>query len=70
MVDVELTENDYLLLEKWFGLLFGGIVKSSKEEIIPKSDDKLLFQKLSVMHISLIEERLEDLDLEMGDKDG
>lgn len=67
-MEVELTESDYLLLEKWFGLLFGGRSKEVKSNIEPDGNDKILFQKLSVMHLALMEDQLEDMELNEDDK--
>jgi len=67
-LEVELTESDYLLLEKWFGLLFGGRSKEVKSNIEPDGNDKILFQKLSVMHLALMEDQLEDMELNEDDK--
>jgi|TARA_B100000745_G_C19983954_1_gene333387 hypothetical protein len=62
LVEVELTESDYLQLEKWFGLLFGGRSKEVKSNIEPDGSDKILFQKLSVMHLALMEEQMEEIE--------
>jgi hypothetical protein len=63
--EVELTEEDYFLLEKWYGMLFAGDTKVLNAK--SKTKDKVLFQKLSVMHVALIEERLADLQSERDD---
>ena len=63
MVEVELTETDYLQLEKWFGLLFGGRSKEVKSNIEPDGSDKILFQKLSVMHLALMEEQMAEMEM-------
>jgi hypothetical protein len=67
LVEVELTEGDYLLLEKWFGLLFGGRSKEVKSNLDPDGSDKILFQKLSVMHLALMEEQMEEMELNRDD---
>ena len=69
MVEVELTEPDYLQLEKWFGLLFGGRSKQVKSNIEPDGLDKILFQKLSVMHLALMEEQMAEMELNKEDDD-
>ncbi|MBF85115.1 MAG: hypothetical protein CL489_11700 [Acidobacteria bacterium] len=47
MVDIFLTPEEYDIIEKWFGLLFGG--KSSKK---PSKEEVSLYQKLAFMHIA------------------
>ena len=56
MVDVELEPDDYELLEKWYGMLFG---EGDKR---PKGKDLLLYNKLSQMHIGLMKTQIKDAE--------
>ena len=67
MPDVELTEEAYLLLEKWYGMLFAQDVEVKQKKSSDK--DKMLFQKLSVMHIALIQDRLDIQNDKESEKD-
>ena len=51
-MEIELTKEDYLMLENWFEVLFAKKNNSSKKE-------RFLYSKLLVMHDSHIRERQE-----------
>ena len=56
MVDVELEPDDYELLEKWYGMLFG---EGDKR---PTGKDLLLYNKLSQMHIGFMKTEIKDAE--------
>jgi hypothetical protein len=56
MVEIVLTPQEYELIEKWFGLLYGNEDGQRK----PSKDDLHLFQKLAFMHISEMQQMIEN----------
>ena len=47
MVEIALNREEYEIIEKWFGLIFGD--KKAKK---PKKEEIALYQKLAFMHIA------------------
>jgi hypothetical protein len=47
MVEIALNPEEYEIIEKWFGLIFGD--KKAKK---PKKEEIALYQKLAFMHIA------------------
>ena len=64
MVDIFLLPDEYEIIEKWFGLLFGG--KGRKK---PSKDEVSLYQKLAFMHIAEMQEEIRD-QAETGEENG
>ena len=60
MVDIFLTPEEYDIIEKWFGMLFGD--KGKKR---PKKEEVSLYQKLAFMHIAEMQAEIEEAE---GDK--
>ena len=63
MVEIELMPEEYELIEKWFGLLYG-----NNEKRKPSKDEIQLFQKIAFMHIA--EMQMEIDENEDGEGDG
>ena len=55
MVDIFLLPEEYEIIEKWFGMIFGG--KSSKK---PNKDEVALYQKLAFMHIAEMQDEIRE----------
>ena len=55
MVDIFLTPEEYDIIEKWFGMLFGNDSAGKKK---PKKDEVALYQKLAFMHIAEMQAEL------------
>ncbi len=58
MVSLELEEDEYELIEKWFGMVFGK--EESKGKFAPKDIDIQLFNKLSQMHMATLKNELKE----------
>ena len=56
MVEVNLTLEEYEIIEKWFGLLYG----NDKSKRKPSREDLQLFEKLGFMHISILKARIDE----------
>ena len=63
MVEIELKLEEYELIEKWFGLLYG-----NNEKRHPSKEETQLFQKIAFMHIA--EMQMEIAENEDGEDDG
>ena len=61
MVEIDLLPEEYEIIEKWFGLLYGNDAKRK-----PSKEDIQLFQKLAFMHISQMQTKLAE---EEGDEE-
>ena len=58
MVEIELKLEEYELIEKWFGLLYGNYDKRK-----PSTEETQLFQKIAFMHIAemqMVEDETEE----------
>jgi len=71
LVDVDFEPDEYEIIEKWFGMLFGK--EESKSKFAPKDGDIQLFNKLSQMHMASLKNELREKnrirDILGGDKD-
>ena len=63
MVEIELMPEEYELIEKWFGLLYGNNDKRK-----PTKEEIQLFQKIAFMHIA--EMQMEIAENEEGEDEG
>lgn len=59
MVDIFLTPDEYEIIEKWFGLIFGD--KKAKK---PKKEEVALYQKLAFMHIAEMQAEIAEAEEE------
>jgi hypothetical protein len=55
MVDIELRPEEYELIEKWFGLLYGNEAQRK-----PSKKDLQLYQKIAFMHIAEMQNNLDE----------
>ena len=54
MVDIELKPDEYELIERWFGLLYGNEAHRK-----PSKKDLQLYQKIAFMHIAEMQNEIE-----------
>ena len=62
MVEIYLLPEEYEMIEKWFGMLFGNKGKKN-----PKKEEVALYQKLAFMHIAEMQEELREKETEGED---
>ena len=58
-MDLYLLPEEYEMIEKWFGMLFGDKGKNK-----PKKEEIALYQKLAFMHIAEMQEEIRDREVE------
>ena len=65
MVNVQFTIEEYDILEKWYGLLFGGdITRHNRSDV-----DNKLYTKINMLHLAEVESQLRLKDLLSKDDD-